>query len=74
MDKCEQAYLFVIDRILVTLWVSLIPNCLFSFAVQMQGLNASGSFPVGANIGAATFFLLSSMLCVMVLAMKVYDK
>jgi hypothetical protein len=64
----------VVDRILVTLWVALIPNSLFSFAVQMQGLTASGSFPVGANIGAGAFFLVSSMLCVVVLGGKVYDK
>lgn len=63
------------DRILITLWVALIPNSLFSFAVQMQGLATnSTSFPVGANIAAGALFLVASMFCLMMLAGKVYDK
>jgi hypothetical protein len=65
----------MVDRILIVLWVPLILNTLFSFEVQMiSPPGGSSRFPMGANMGAGVVFFVMAMMCVALLAGKVYDK
>jgi hypothetical protein len=75
VDKCEQAYVFLLDRVLVSLWVPLLLNTGFSFVVQAVCPVGSTSYlPLGANVGAAVFFFLLGMMCLVLLAGKIYDR
>lgn len=74
MSRCEQTYVFLMDRIVVVLWVALIPLTIFSFEVQMLSLPVNSTYPVNFNIATAIFFLILSMMCLVFLANKIYDR
>jgi len=73
-SRGERFYYFVVDRLLVNLWVVLLFLAVFSFAIQVQTQSYSSSYSFNLNIAVGILVFLIELGGLMFIILKIKDK
>lgn len=74
VSKGQRAYYFIVDRLLITVWVLLLLLAVFSFGIQIQTENYNSQHSLNLNIAVALLVLIVELGGFMFIVLKIKQK
>jgi hypothetical protein len=73
-SRGEKVYNFLIDRMLVNVWVLLLLLAFFAFGIQLQGSESSGSYSLNLNIAVGLLVTIAELGGLVFIVLKLQQK